>query len=76
MPTTTPMPSAVAKPATCSPPATSNAPSTSKVVKEVTRVRPKVWFSERLTISTGVPRRMERKFSRMRSETTMVSFNE
>ena len=72
----TPMVSAVAKPLICSPPASSSAVSTSRVVNEVTRVRPRVWFRERLMISVGVPRRTERKFSRMRSETTMVSFSE
>ena len=50
--------------------------STMKVVKDVIMVRDSVWFSEILMISIGEPLRILRKFSRIRSNTTMVSFRE
>ena len=45
-------------------------------MKEVIKVLLNVWFKEILKTSTGVLSRILRKFSRTRSKTTIVSFNE
>ena len=58
----------VANPWISSPPRKKSARSTSSVVSEVISVRDRVWFSERLTIDSEVPRRIRRKFSRIRSK--------
>ena len=59
-----------------SPPKTNNATTTRSVSDEVITVRDSVWFTDAFMISTGVPLRIRRKFSRMRSNTTIVSFSE
>ena len=76
MPTTTPTISVKANAWMISPPKMNKAISTSRVVPLVIKVRASVWFTEVLTTWTGVLFRMRGKFSRMRSNTTMVSFSE
>lgn len=48
----------------------------SRVANEVINVRAKGWFSERLVIDSEVPYCIPRKFSRVRSNITMVSLGE
>ncbi len=64
------------KPSSSAPPKMKSISTTTSVVAEVMMVRLSVCVSETLTISYGVPRRILRKFSRIRSETTILSFSE
>ncbi len=48
----------------------------SRVETEVATVRSRVWVVEMLMFSISEALRMTRKFSRTRSNTTMVSFSE
>jgi hypothetical protein len=50
--------------------------TTIRVVPEVMTERDIVWLSDALTTSLGAVLRIGRKFSRMRSKITMVSFTE
>jgi hypothetical protein len=59
-----------------SPPRNSRANSTSSVVRPVMMVRPSIWLIEMFMTSIGSTPRSFRKFSRIRSKTTTVSFSE
>ncbi|MNC39904.1 hypothetical protein D3C75_885870 [compost metagenome] len=72
----TPMNRANEKPNRLSPPKNSSAAMASKVETEVATVRSRVWVVETLMFSISEALRMTRKFSRTRSNTTMVSFSE
>ena len=71
-----PIRSASEKPLMILPPKMNSDSTTNSVVPEVMTVRVRVWLIEVFMTSIGVPLRMVRKFSRMRSNTTMVSFSE
>ena len=75
VPTKTPKSIANAKPWIPSPPSTYSVPTASNVVPEVSTVRLIVWLIESLMIS-GVARLNRPRFSRIRSNTTIVSFKE
>ncbi|MNZ89447.1 hypothetical protein D3C78_1083720 [compost metagenome] len=70
------MNSAREKPHRLSPPNSSSAPTASRVDTEVAMVRSRVWVVEMLMFSISSVLRSRRKFSRIRSNTTMVSFSE
>ena len=59
-----------------SPPKNSRASTASKVTTEVMVVRDKVWLMASFMATTGSALRILRKFSRIRSNTTTVSFTE
>ena len=64
------------KPSRIGPPNRNSIRITIRVVPEVIKVRCSVWVNDTLKISYGVPRRILRKFSRIRSDTTILSFSE
>ena len=72
----TPMISASAKPWIFSPPKKYRAKSTNRVDAEVAKVRARVCVVETLMISSRSAFRITRRFSRTRSNTTMVSLSE
>ena len=59
-----------------SPPSANNAMSTSKVVRPVIRVRASIWLIEVFIDSSASTPRSLKKFSRIRSNATTVSFSE
>ncbi|MNJ01476.1 hypothetical protein D3C73_1611230 [compost metagenome] len=72
----TPMNRAREKPNRLSPPKNSSAAIASRVETEVATVRSKVCVVEILMFSISEALRITRKFSRTRSNTTMVSLSE
>src|SRR6185369_1256542 len=65
-----------AKPWSTSPPKKNNASDVRSAVPEVMTVRPSVWFTEALITSYIESRRIDRRFSRIRSKMTIVSLVE
>ena len=76
VPINTPSISAKLKPRINSPPNINKANNTNSVVNEVMIVLPRVWLRERFTISIGSKTLSVLKFSRILSETTIVSLSE
>jgi len=76
VPTTIPITSASENPRSTGPPNTSNESAASSVSPEVNTVRLNVWLMLRLIVWASGSRSLQRRFSRMRSNTTMVSFIE
>ncbi|MOA57792.1 hypothetical protein D3C78_1820340 [compost metagenome] len=72
----TPMNKASEKPHRLSPPKNSSAAMANRVDTEVATVRSRVWVVEMLMFSISEALRSTRKFSRTRSNTTMVSLSE
>ena len=64
------------KPLINSPPKINSANNTSNVVKDVTRVLPSIWLSDKSIISIGSKTLSVLKFSLILSDTTMVSLRE
>ena len=71
-----PIASATEKPRSTSPPKTSSATTVIMVVRLVMIVRDSVSLIARSITCAGVPLRSDRNRSRMRSNTTTVSFSE
>ena len=72
------MPTTIVKanPFRTSPPKKNRASAVRSAVPDVITVRPSVWFTETLITWCRESRRIERRFSRMRSKMTIVSFVE
>ena len=65
-----------ANPSSTSPPNTYSASTAKPVVPDVISVRASVWLTLTLTSRSNRSRRIRRRFSRTRSNTTMESFTE
>ena len=65
-----------AKPCSTSPPKKNSASDVRSAVPAVMTVRPRVWLIEALITSRIESRRIDRRFSRIRSKMTMVSLVE
>ena len=76
MPLSTPTNMVKAKPRSTSPPNRNSARTAKAVVPDVMMVRLRVWLMLALTSLSNASRRMRRRFSRTRSNTTMESFTE